>query len=236
MKRHEAFTLTELLVLAAILAGVAALLLPALGGAHEISSRAACANNLRQIGLAMLAYSEEYGGNFPTCYDAEARFSGSNCGSCAGVVGAKGAVQFYQLLVNTKYLPSTKVFVCPSDKNCHYVNKDWVVTPAAVGATMQPWNKSYFFVSRLNSRRGSKPYLLMADDSHYMPDKCGQPAGPQNKVTPDVDGLDNHGAEGRNALFSDGHAQWINDPSINPYFQTAQQDYDAFGLHFETTD
>jgi hypothetical protein len=235
MNPRGGFTVAELLVFSGVLAIVAVLLLPALKDAHETANRAACASNLRQIGLGMLAYSDDYSGNFPTCYSASLP-GGSNCNACDGLSPARGSMQFYQLLVKLGYVGSPNVFVCPSDTNCRYAARDWKVTPAAVGATMLPWNKSYFYVSRLSSRKGSKPYLLMADDSHYMADNCGRGCGPQDKVAPDLESTDNHGAEGRNALFSDDHVQWINSASIDPWFQTLQQDYDFFGLHFETID
>ena len=234
MKRRDAFTLVELLVLVAILAVVGVLLLPALGGARELSSRAACANNLRQIGLGMLAYSEDYKGFFPTCRPALDGFADSNWNpNCAGPYGNGGATQFYQALIKNRYIPTTKVFVCPSDKESVqpaffkvFVAASWDHQTEGSVLPMKPWNKSYFYVSRLNSRRGSKPYLLMADDSYK------QIQG-SNPVAPDVESRDNHGTAGRNALFSDGHVQWINGPNINPYFQTIQEDYDAFGLHVE---
>jgi prepilin-type N-terminal cleavage/methylation domain-containing protein/prepilin-type processing-associated H-X9-DG protein len=55
MKR-PAFTLIELLIVAAILAAIAGLLLVAMGSALESSRRAACVSNLRQVGLAMHNY------------------------------------------------------------------------------------------------------------------------------------------------------------------------------------
>ncbi len=64
-KRHAGFTLIELLVVIAILSLLIAILLPALNQAKLQAHRAACTGNLRQVGVAIHMYAEDFGDTIP---------------------------------------------------------------------------------------------------------------------------------------------------------------------------
>jgi prepilin-type processing-associated H-X9-DG protein len=92
----------EMLTVIAIIGVLAGLLLPALSGAREKGRRIACNSNLRQIGIAILAYAGDHQNHGPTV---------DMNWSPPGVLPSP----WYVALTNG-YLNSTKVFQCPDDR------------------------------------------------------------------------------------------------------------------------
>src|SRR5437763_7255396 len=69
-RRSQGFTLIELLVVIAIIAILAAILFPVFGRARENARRSSCQSNLKQIGLGLAQYTQDYDENYPISEDA----------------------------------------------------------------------------------------------------------------------------------------------------------------------
>lgn len=65
MKRREAFTLIELLVVVAIIAILAALLLPALGQARDTAKRISCSSRMKSVATATTMYIGDNNDQYP---------------------------------------------------------------------------------------------------------------------------------------------------------------------------
>lgn len=96
-RRKDGFTLIELLVVIAIIAILAAILFPVFARARENARRSSCSSNLKQIGLGLMQYLQDYDERFPAY-----TFVG-------GTSNDNWARDFVQ-----PYVKNTQIFICPS--------------------------------------------------------------------------------------------------------------------------
>jgi prepilin-type N-terminal cleavage/methylation domain-containing protein/prepilin-type processing-associated H-X9-DG protein len=118
LNRKSGFTLIELLVVIAIIALLAAILFPVFSRARENARRTSCANNLKQIGLGILQYAQDYDevmvpawleGSCDAGQGWQPTYStGFNCNS-----GTNGG-NFKWMDLIQPYVKSEQIFNCPS--------------------------------------------------------------------------------------------------------------------------
>jgi prepilin-type N-terminal cleavage/methylation domain-containing protein/prepilin-type processing-associated H-X9-DG protein len=114
-RRHRArfgFTLIELLVAITIIAILSAFLLPVLALVREKARQATCESNLRQIGLAMAEYTQDYDGSLPPT----ALIYPEAAPNTDSLVGDEVA---WPTLINV-YVRSDAVFACPDTSDSSF--------------------------------------------------------------------------------------------------------------------
>jgi len=77
MVRRRAFTLIELLVVIAIIAILAAILFPVFAQARESARTTACLSNMKQLGLGLTMYVQDYDEYYPNIYQGWGNVSGA---------------------------------------------------------------------------------------------------------------------------------------------------------------
>lgn len=228
------FTLIELLVVIAILGVLAALLLPALARAKQVSLRVSCMNNVKQMQLGSQIYSDDDSkGNFSKVQD-----DGDD----------------NQSWLYPRYVPNLKVFSCPATQNfirptnfiadptnptgpkvlldltrfalskkspgsSYEVFGWWGYSSGAYGknarktqSNVQSWvyhyTSSYGYASifKGTTAGSSRAWLFLDGDGGYQ--------GTRNNIP---DPIDNHGADGGNVSFCDGHAEFVSGRPSSTY-------------------
>jgi prepilin-type N-terminal cleavage/methylation domain-containing protein/prepilin-type processing-associated H-X9-DG protein len=111
--RAAAFTLIELLVVIAIIAILAAILFPVFAQAREKARQTACLSNLKQIGTALLMYTQDYDEMFPVRY-----------GSGDPVDFENGYQRNWKNML-MPYIKSKQVFACPSNQTAKKGTLTW---------------------------------------------------------------------------------------------------------------
>ncbi|MFN3651485.1 MAG: DUF1559 domain-containing protein [Armatimonadota bacterium] len=100
--RIKGFTLIELLVVIAIIAILAAILFPVFAQAREAARKASCSSNLRQLGMGIAMYHQDYDERYPFWA------WGNN-------YGGAGNMQSLWHVAIFPYVKNRGIYACPSD-------------------------------------------------------------------------------------------------------------------------
>jgi prepilin-type N-terminal cleavage/methylation domain-containing protein/prepilin-type processing-associated H-X9-DG protein len=205
-KNRSAFTLIELLVVIAIISILAAILFPVFGRARENARRSSCQSNLKQIGLGVAQYTQDYDERLPMSV------AGTDA---SGAIGGWMYYQPYGTFDPSKgslfpYIKSSQIFICPSDSkgatngNSYAINSCILTNGSETGVP---------------TARPAKSLAAFEDTTKWM--LFGEEGAPNDNSATTDDGFLLMSAsnnsndftarhlEGSNLAFLDGHVKWF---------------------------
>jgi prepilin-type N-terminal cleavage/methylation domain-containing protein/prepilin-type processing-associated H-X9-DG protein len=197
---RKGFTLIELLVVIAIIAILASILFPVFARARENARRSSCLSNMKQIGLGIKQYQQDYDEMFPPR---------KNLGATLPVDQYGG----WPILIQP-YVKSEQIFQCPSEPN-------------APGGMTSGTAVDYFYNYSLGSKdngsggeiqggvsEASLPFVtstVMNGDAHT---KVSTNTSFDITYSPEDITASKRHLEGANYAFADGHAKWLRPEKI----------------------
>lgn len=220
---RRGFTLIELLVVIAIIAILAAILFPVFARARENARRTSCLSNLKQIGLGIMQYNQDYDERYPTWVEM-----GNSCNAtddagkpCRkfsvipdndgdGVNWGNGFKKTWMDFIHP-YTKSAQIFVCPSTK----VRDQDPSYGYSIGISGGKFG-SYFNsgvrknnapVSMAQVLRPSEIIMVLDQNNSYA--VYASPRSIQQNLTSSTyrDTVIRH-LEGTNMAYADGHVKW----------------------------
>jgi prepilin-type N-terminal cleavage/methylation domain-containing protein/prepilin-type processing-associated H-X9-DG protein len=250
-EKESGFTLIELLVVIAIIALLMGILMPALNRVRDMGKRISCMNNMRQVGIALHLYTDQYMKLPPKrhpCSDFNKPDAALNV--------LNGIIPF--LKAGKKATMSPKMYNCPSlrpNPNPQFAPSEYSSTsysantvplgrsltdiprPAGIIVLQEAWSRSHQLwnqpepVDRTpDALEGRKPNTY--HQWHMWANRSVHPSYTSEQMD---EHLSNVHAEGGNLVMADGHAEykkyidlWSSDFGLLPneqYEPTTEQSY-----------
>lgn len=220
-RRARAFTLIELLVVVAIIAILAALLLPALSGGKERARRSACQSSMRQFSLAVHMYGDDNDQWVPSGESNKPEddhlpvLSSATSNSIVQYSNDERIAScpsygdyFIKEQVNRPYEEQEYGYVVGYNYHGGHTNTPWPSLPGHTGTWISP------------ERLTADPSLVLLSDMNDWSPGYGRTFAPHGKAGPIITGLDASnigangassaaiGAAGGNVGLLDGSVSW----------------------------
>ena len=225
MKRN-AFTLIELLVTIAIIAILAAILFPVFARARENARRASCMSNLKQIGLGIMQYTQDYDERYPPAFvwdsssgKPTALDTDSSHPSGYFTINNASTQGHYQSWMDIifPYVKSVQIFVCPSVSD---IGAPPAIIPhygysSAFGGYYSDasyYTSSYTAwkpIALAQINRPSEIIMVMDYNNTWINIRANPASASSWANTPSLQYVIAPHLDGGNQVFADGHAKWI---------------------------
>jgi prepilin-type N-terminal cleavage/methylation domain-containing protein/prepilin-type processing-associated H-X9-DG protein len=217
--RAQGFTLIEILIVVAIILILVAILFPVFARARENARRASCQSNLRQIGLGLMQYAQDYDETLPAQT------------SLTGVDNYANTRSLNWIAATHPYVKSWALYHCPSATPTEYNGGCCKIVSSPNQSDTNYWINGVMIQRKLSALQNAAA-LIYVQESNYrwgqavirpVPTSTGWPASSfrlwnynyTDLASKDIENMNLLHFGGGNLLFCDGHVKWRRQDSIN---------------------
>ena len=226
VKQCAGFTLIELLVVIAIIAILSAILFPVFARARENARRSSCMSNMKQIGLGIMQYTQDYDEKYPQSWNGRGDGSGfpqtepgtpgryfKTCdpSSCtAGTLNSVGVGNWITWMdFIFPYVKSVQLFNCPSSTDPLYsggVVPDYHMNGAYSGYHLTNYGAEITGGVPMSAIARPAETIMVAEMSgnfarYFISVSSSTFVSYTGEFEPHL--------EGGNIVFGDGHVKWL---------------------------
>ena len=213
----RAFTLIELLVVVAVIGILAALLFPVFARARENARRSACLSNMKQIGLALMQYTQDYDERFPI-HGTQGSFltAVNEYGNVVSDPFTSSYPNYMKCIL--LYTKNTGILLCPSSVQDPVQGGNSVVGNSSYMGSAVLMNRNLADIANASSIVWMQERSNRVKDSYLRPRLLITGTGTPTTTPPSYDywhvisggaeAYSNLHFDGGNFLFADGHAKW----------------------------
>jgi len=215
-RKKAGFTLIELLVVIAVIAILAAILFPVFARARENARRASCMSNLKQIGLGMMMYVQDYDGKYFL-----RTYSSDGPGAITGTVYSRWYPSTGYQWILEPYIKSTQLFVCPSNSTA-FQSYAYNGYPATTQYTESMIDEPSLMIAIVDDQFGGG-IAYSPTGTGWHSNFCQTYNTSAGNCPADQQFYGRH-LDGVNVVFMDGHVKWLkpvtlyNNGNPDPYY------------------
>ncbi len=205
--KPQGFTLIELLVVIAIIALLAAILFPVFSRARENARKSSCMNNMKQLALGFLQYTQDYDESLPSVWNTGSGVNKPGGWTFYTAYDTAGYNSVFDVKRGSvfPYIKGAQVYICPSDTTGKKEGQSYGMNACLAQAAADP-----HLGRNLSEFQKVSSWMMISEEAY-----AGVGSSTNDGYVDLTDPVTIRHLDGINVAFLDGHVKFYRPEKID---------------------